>query len=218
MRTVLAAFLALTAVAPALAADKYVQARVSRWSPTSYNVYEPFLNVDLSLHGFGSGLSFSGRPFSGSVSGAGSFFNLSGSGISGSVNAWAGGWRVNAIIHPADPRQPPRRFDFMMQAQGRTDDPRHPPSYSVWENGSSLNIRPGFDGREYTVSGWIDETRFGPEGTALVGIMTALAMRSREQQAEAYRPLPAPPRPKAAVERLRLPVLKLPAAGAVRWH
>jgi hypothetical protein len=133
-------------VAPAAAESPniYVQARVERTYANGYSITAPFAHVNMSVNASGTWFSFSGRPFSGSMSQSGSFISINGSGVSAHANSWGGNYRVDATVQRTSPPLGSLRLSFTMQANGPVGDPRNPPSYTVWEDGNHLNVRPVF--------------------------------------------------------------------------
>lgn len=157
------------------AAQTFVSGRVIRSASGNYEVYEPFLRIQQWVSPFGSGsYSFNGWPFSGTISGHGDrSFSIFGGAISAQANEWGGNWRVQATVFPAG--RPAVSLFFTLYAEGRTDDPQHPPSYRVFDRGSNLSLRPSLSG-EYDMTGWVDRDQFGSVGTSLVGLVAAVAM------------------------------------------
>ncbi|MBI4423212.1 MAG: hypothetical protein HY554_05775 [Elusimicrobia bacterium] len=219
MRAILATIAATWAAAATLAAaplaadarpagSTFVSGRVSRSLAGSYEVYDPFLGVSQRVHWSANGASVSGFPLSGSLSRTGSFIRFFGLGLDADVREWAGGYHVTATVYPRDPRQPHRRLWFAMSALGRTDDPANPPSFSVFDTGASLTLRPS--GKDYSISGWVDSS-FGPEGVALVGLIATAASEKLPQAPQPGGAAPAPA-PARRYHPIRVPV------AAPRWH
>lgn len=166
----------LASAAPATTGSTFVNGRVTRNLSGTFEVYEPFLQVNQWVSPWGGGASVSGFPLSGNVSRGGNFFRFFGPGLDADVNEFAGSYRVNARI-TRNGRQ--AFFSFTLHASGPLNDPAYPPSFDVWDAGSNLRLTPSAGGRDYQMSGWIDRDRFGSEGVALVGIIAGLALDRR---------------------------------------
>lgn len=107
--TLALALSALTA-APAAAESPNigVQARVERTYANGYSISAPFARVDMNVNASGSWFSFSGLPFSGSMSQSGSFITINGSGVSAHANSC--GARGRAGERPRPPALKPLAF------------------------------------------------------------------------------------------------------------
>lgn len=169
-----------SATVPAQVATKgapsHVYAAVRKTFQNAYDISESSLGIFLYVNAFGSGFSFSGRPFSGSIYGSGNWMNISAAGLNATVNSWGNAISVQATVHGGG-GAPAGRIDFTLYSSGRTDDPRFPPSYSLYSPGANLYISPNGN-QDYTVSGTVGP-EFGAEGTALVGLVLAARMHER---------------------------------------
>ncbi len=129
---------------------------------------------------FGNSVNFSGRPISGSLwGGAGNHWSISGGSVSGTISRFGNSISVRA--HVTDPGRS-RSINFELNASGRMDDPQRPPYLYSSGFDANLNFSPQFN-RGYSVSGTIDEERFGDEGLALACLAAAVVLKERPQSA-----------------------------------
>ena len=165
-------------------ASSHVYASVRKTFQNAYDISEYSLGISLFVNAFGNGFSFSGRPFSGSIHGSGNWMNLSASGMNAAINSWGNSIQVQATVQGRN-GAPARRIDFALYANGRADDPRFLPYYSLSSPGTYLTISPNGN-QDYTVSGRVSP-EFGAEGTALVGLILAAEMHARRPKSEGIR-------------------------------
>ncbi len=165
-------------------ASSHVYASVRKTFQNAYDISDYALGISLYVNAFGNGFSFSGRPFSGSMHGSGNWMNLSASGVNATINSWGNSISVQATVQGRG-GAPARRIDFTLYANGRTDDPRFPPYYTLSARGANLTLSPNGNA-DYTVSGRVSP-EFGAEGTALVGLVLASEMHSRRPKSEGIR-------------------------------
>jgi len=172
----------------------------------AYDIQDGAQRIFLNVNTYGNGLSFSGQPFSGSMNAYGNGWSLYAGGVSADISSWGGNTSINAQIpgrngvsnHPNDVgsirpnlRRPegldaPTRFlRLTMYAQGPANDPNFPPSYSIYDSDCSLQISPaGANG--YTINGRVNTAKFGPEGTAIVGLTISALMQNRKSKTNGF--------------------------------
>ena len=180
-RFLLAALLAAPAAAapqpaqPDTAAkfQRYVNGAVrgsirDHWDIQDYNG-----RIWLNVSAFGSSISFNGRPISGSLFGSGNYYSISAGGVSGNISRFGNSVDVRATVFGHGGT---RWVNFTMYVNGPTNDPNRAPSLSVYSSDASLNFNPSFN-NEYSVSGWVDDQRFGDEGLALAFLASTLVMK-----------------------------------------
>lgn len=192
---------ALAAATPADAGNVFVNGRVSRQLSGTIEIYEPWLRVNQWASPWGGGASVSGTPLQGNMSRTGDFLRFFGSGVDADAHRFGDRWRVNGTIRRAGQNQIP--FSFEMQISGRIDDPEVLPHFDVWNRDANLRLTPS-GGRDYSLSGWVDSARFGPEGVALVGLVAAMTLDRHSARGDGgprsapdrvYRVLPFPALP-----------------------
>lgn len=178
----LAAPAAAAPKAPAEAAKtnrRYVSADIRGTFRDRWDISDHQGKLWMNVSVFGNSVNFSGRPISGSVWGSGNSWSLSGGSVSGSVSRFGNSLSVRATVH--GPRGT-RWVNFELYAMGPMDDPRRAPSLSLSGMDANLNFSPSFN-RDYSVSGTIDEERFGDEGLAVACLAAALVLKERPQSA-----------------------------------
>ena len=185
MKTLLALLLAVPVAAGPKAAQEaapknrsFVSAEVrgtfrDRWD-VSDNQGKLWMNISV----FGNSVNFSGRPISGSLwGGAGNHWSISGGSVSGSISRFGNSISVRA--HVMEPGRS-RNIHFELNASGPMDDPKRPPYLYSSGFDANLNFSPSFN-RGYSVSGSMDEERFGDEGLALACLAAAVVLKERPQ-------------------------------------
>ncbi|MBI5243967.1 MAG: hypothetical protein HY922_09870 [Elusimicrobia bacterium] len=170
----------------------------------SYDIQESMLRIFLYVNAFGNGLSFSGQPFSGSMNLTGNWWSIYAGGASANISLWGDDYNIDARI-PGRNGAPARFLRLTMYSQGPADNPNFPPSYSIYDADLSLQINPaGSNG--YTISGRVNTEKVGPEGTAIVGLVTSAIMHSRKPKANGI------PKPEAVEKSMRSdPAVMVPA-------
>lgn len=156
---------------------RFVNAEVRGTFRDHWDIDDHGGRIWLRVSAFGNSLDFNGRPFSGNLWGSGDYYTLSGGSISGSVSKFGNG--LDARINAYGP-QGSRFLNFHVFVNGRLDDPRQPPHLSIHGMDASLNFSPSFN-RGYTVSGTIDEQRFGDEGLAVACLLATIVLKDRPQ-------------------------------------
>jgi hypothetical protein len=185
MKKILVLSCLLFACAPAFAqrvlpADQWtnVYTSIRATFQNAYDIQDGSQRIFLYVNAYGNGLSFSGQPFSGSMNSYGNGWSLYAGGVSADVSSWGSNTSINAQI-PGRNGAPTRFLRLTMYAQGPANDPNFPPSYSIYDGDCSLQINPaGASG--YTISGRVNAAKFGPEGTAIVGLTISALMQSRK--------------------------------------
>lgn len=162
--------------APEAQGRRYVNATVrtsfrDRWDISDYQG-----KVWLNVSSFGNSVNFNGRPISGSLFGGGNSYSLSGGSVSGQIHRWGNGMDVNVTVY-GNPGT--RWLNFTVNANGPMNDPRWLPSLSVYSGDASLNFS-SLGNREYSVSGSIDDTRFGDEGLAVACLAATLILKEHQ--------------------------------------
>ncbi|MFC1680080.1 hypothetical protein ACFL2T_07725 [Elusimicrobiota bacterium] len=181
---VVAASLPATAAGAKPATDKsgraYVNASVRGSLSNYYDIREYNTDIWLNVHMWGNSVDFNGRPFSGDIWGGGNWFSVTGSGLSGSINRWGNAYDVRVTVTDMDGKR--HDLDFTMYANGRTDDPKRPPHFSVFNGDASLDVRPVFGLREYSVNGWVDKEKFGSAGTVFACLVATMVMHELSEK------------------------------------
>lgn len=178
-----ALLLAALLAAPAAAQERPVSGSVSGTLAGHWDLQDYQGRVWLSVSSFGGSLGFSGRPLSGSLfsDGAGRW-TVSAAGVSGSISRFGNAVDVSASVTGP---QGSRWVSFTMYVNG-TGDAASPPSLSVFSGDASLDFGPTYRG--YSMSGTVDDKRFGDEGVALA--MLAAATVLKDLPAAKAAPLP----------------------------
>ncbi|TBR22914.1 hypothetical protein EPO15_07000 [bacterium] len=182
MRILLAVALLALSSASGSAAEKnrrYVSADIRGTFRDRWDISDHQGKLWMNVSTFGNSVNFSGRPISGSVWGGGNSWSISGGSVSGTVSKFGNSLSVRATIH--GPRGS-RWVNFELYAMGPMDDPNRAPSLSLSGMDANLNFSPSFN-RDYSVSGSIDEERFGDEGLAVACLAAALVLKERPQTA-----------------------------------
>ena len=130
----------------------------------------------LNVSAFGNSVNFNGRPFSGSLFGGGNSYSISGGGVSRNMSRFGNSVDVRATVFGQGGS---RWLNFTVYVNGPTNDPNRLPGLSVFSGEASINFNPSFS-REYSVSGWVDDQRFGDEGLALAYLAAALVMKDNQ--------------------------------------
>ena len=150
----------------------------------AYDIQDGAQRIFLNVNTYGNGLSFSGQPFSGSMNAYGNGWSLYAGGVSADISSWGGNTSMNAQI-PGRNGAPTRFLRLTMYAQGPANDPNFPPSYSIYDSDCSLQISPaGANG--YTINGRVNTAKFGPEGTAIVGLTISALMQNRKSKTNGF--------------------------------
>ncbi|MFA5140637.1 MAG: hypothetical protein WC728_15520 [Elusimicrobiota bacterium] len=169
--------------APAEKAQKYVNCDIRSSLTNYFDITDYSLGIQLNVSSLGNSLHFNGRPFSGSVYKNGNFATISGGGVNGNANKFGNGYSVNATVY--EPGQPSRYLNFTLRANGPLEDPNYSPSFSLFSGDANLQFYPSFGGREYRVSGSVDEQRFGAAGTAVAALVVTTYMSERKPKDKA---------------------------------
>ena len=182
MRILLAVALLALSSASGSAAEKnrrYVSADIRGTFRDRWDISDHQGKLWMNVSTFGNSVNFSGRPISGSVWGGGNSWSISGGSVSGTVSKFGNSLSVRATIH--GPRGS-RWVNFELYAMGPMDDPNRAPSLSLSGMDANLNFSPSFN-RDYSVSGTVDDERFGEEGLAIACLAAALVLKDRPQTA-----------------------------------
>ncbi|MBI3298278.1 MAG: hypothetical protein HYZ75_08950 [Elusimicrobia bacterium] len=159
---------------PVVQGRRYVSASVRGSLRDRWDVSDHQGRLWLNISAMANSVHFSGRPISGSMFGGPSSWSISGGSVSGGISRWGGGMSVNATMY----RPSPRRVHFTLSASGPANDPNRPPSLSLHSMDASLNFTPSFNG--YSLSGMIDEERFGDEGLAVACLAASLVLKEAQ--------------------------------------
>lgn len=158
----------------------YVSAEVRGTFRDRWDISDNQGKLWLSVSSFGNSINFNGRPISGSLwGGGGNHWSISGGSVSGSISRFGNSISVRA--HVMEPGRN-RSINFELNASGPMDDPRRPPYLYFSGFDANLNFSPSFN-RSYSVSGTIDEERFGDEGLALACLAAAVVLKELPQSA-----------------------------------
>ncbi len=183
-RFLLAALLAAPAAAAPLPAQpdvvaqnqRYVNGAVRGTINGHWDVQDYQGRIWLNVSTFGNSISFNGRPISGSLFGSGNYYSISAGGVSGNISRFGSSVDVRATVFGQGGT---RWLNFTMYVNGPVNDPNRMPSLSIFSGDASLNFNPSFN-REYSVSGRVDDQRFGDEGLALAYLASTLIMKEHE--------------------------------------
>lgn len=157
----------------------YVSADIRGTFRDRWDISDHQGKIWMNMSTFGNSVNFSGRPISGSLWGSGNSWSISGGGVSGNINRFGNSISVRATVN--GPRGT-RWVNFELYAMGPMDDPKRAPSLSLSGMDANLNFSPSFN-RDYSVSGTVDEERFGDEGLAVACLAAALVLKERPQSA-----------------------------------
>ena len=167
----------------AFSAQKYVNCDIRSSLNNYFDITDYTLGIQLNVSAFGNSLSFNGRPFSGSVYKNGNYASISGGGVNGSISKFGNGFSVNATVY--EPGQPSRFLNFTLNASGPLGDPNYAPSFSLFSGDANLQFYPSLGGREYRMSGTLDDQRFGAAGAAVAALVVTTYMSERKPKDKA---------------------------------